>query len=169
MSRADRTDGNRDDLARLIELVVTRHVWGRDLTEEQMQDTLASALDEGRRHLIKVRAVEDGRLAIEFAPELGDVGRAFIEASKSAPGIDQVSLREDRRYSEGSRRPLGSYVRQVQRFRVIQRRPMIAEAGDKSDVSAVWMSFWQEPCATWAVRKQCSNSGGNSHENSVTG
>lgn len=83
---ADRADGDLPvDLERLMELVVTRHVWGRDLTAEQMQETLASALDEDRRHLVKVCTAEDGRLGIEFAPELGDVGRAFVEASKSAP------------------------------------------------------------------------------------
>jgi hypothetical protein len=38
----------RDDLNRLMELVVTRHVWGRDLAAEQMQEKLASVLDEGR-------------------------------------------------------------------------------------------------------------------------
>jgi hypothetical protein len=75
----------RADLNRLMELVVTRHVWGRDLAAEQMQEKLASALDEGRRHLVTVRKGENGRLEIEFKPELGDVGRAFIEASKSAP------------------------------------------------------------------------------------
>jgi hypothetical protein len=83
---ADRTDGGLPvDLERLMELVVTRLVWGRGLSAEQMQEKLASALDEGRRHLVTVRAAEDGRLGIEFAPELGDVGRAFVEASKSAP------------------------------------------------------------------------------------
>lgn len=51
-----------------------------------MRATLAATLDEGRRHLVTVREEEDGRLGIEFAPELGDVGRAFVEASKSAPG-----------------------------------------------------------------------------------
>lgn len=75
----------RDDLNRLMELVVTRHVWGRDLAAEQMQEKLASVLDEGRRHLVAVRRRKNGRLEIEFAPELGDVGRAFIEASKAAP------------------------------------------------------------------------------------
>lgn len=91
---ADRTDGDRQqsagqlpsDLERLMDLVVTRHVWGRNLSAEQMQATLASALDEGRRHLVKVRAEEDGRMGIEFDPELGDVGRAFVEASKRVPG-----------------------------------------------------------------------------------
>ncbi|MCK1611048.1 MULTISPECIES: hypothetical protein [unclassified Bradyrhizobium] len=73
------------DLERLMELVVTRHVWGRKLAAEQMQETLASALDEGRRHLVTVREEEDGRLGIEFDPELGDVGRAFVEASKALP------------------------------------------------------------------------------------
>jgi len=75
----------RDDLNRLMELVVTRHVWGRDLAAEQMQEKLASVLDEGRRHLVAVREGKNGRLDIEFNPELGDVGRAFIEASKVAP------------------------------------------------------------------------------------
>jgi hypothetical protein len=82
---ADRTDGNRSDLARLMELVVTRHVWGRGLEAEQMQETLPSALDEGRRHMVTVRRGQSGQLEIEFAPELGDVGRAFIEASEAAP------------------------------------------------------------------------------------
>lgn len=89
---ADRADGDRRlnvplpaDLKRLMDLVVTRHVWGRNLNAEQMQEKLASALDEGRRHLVTVHEQEDGRLGIEFAPELGDVGRAFTEASKSAP------------------------------------------------------------------------------------
>jgi hypothetical protein len=44
----------RDDLKRLMELVITRHVWGRDLTAEQMQEKLASALDDGRRHPVAV-------------------------------------------------------------------------------------------------------------------
>lgn len=88
---ADRTDGNRQqeplpaDLKALTELVVTRHVWGRQLSAEQMQEKLASALDEGRRHLVTVRRAERGRLEIGFSPELGDVGRAFVEASKTAP------------------------------------------------------------------------------------
>lgn len=73
------------DLKRLMELVVTRHIWGNQLSAEQMQEQLASALDEGRRHLVNVRKAESGRLEIEFNPELGDVGRAFIEASESAP------------------------------------------------------------------------------------
>ncbi|MDA9399704.1 hypothetical protein ACM42_23595 [Bradyrhizobium sp. CCBAU 25338] len=68
-----------------MELVVTRHIWGRGLTAEQMQDTLASALDEGRRHLVRVRKGPDEQMEIEFKAELGDVGRAFVEASKSAP------------------------------------------------------------------------------------
>lgn len=68
-----------------MELVVTRHVWGRGLTAEQMQETLASALDEGRRHLVSVCEAESGRLEIEFKAELGDVGRAFVEASATAP------------------------------------------------------------------------------------
>ncbi|NOJ46046.1 hypothetical protein [Bradyrhizobium archetypum] len=75
----------RDDPNRLMELVVTRHVWGWGLSPEQMQEKLAAALDEDRRHLVAVRRKEDGRLAVEFSPELGDVGRAFIEASKAAP------------------------------------------------------------------------------------
>jgi hypothetical protein len=90
---ADRTYGDCQrsgeavpgDLERLMELVVTRHVWGRSLSAEQMQETLASALDESRRHLVTVRKAKSGRLEIEFSPELGDVGRAFIEASTSAP------------------------------------------------------------------------------------
>lgn len=82
---ADQTDGNRSDLARLMELVVTRHIWGRGLEPEQMQETLASALDQGRRHMVTVRRAQSGQLEIEFAPELGDVSRAFVEASKSAP------------------------------------------------------------------------------------
>ncbi len=73
------------DLARLMELVVTRHVWGQSLSAEQMQEALASALDESRRHLVTVRRANSGRLEIEFNPELGDVGRAFVEASNSAP------------------------------------------------------------------------------------
>ena len=36
------------DLRRLMQLVVTRHGWGKGLTAEQMQERLASALDEGR-------------------------------------------------------------------------------------------------------------------------
>lgn len=83
---ADQTDGDRSDLARLMELVVTRHIWGRGLEAEQMQATLASALDPGRRHMVIVRRAQSGQLEIEFAPELGDVGRAFVEASKIAPG-----------------------------------------------------------------------------------
>ena len=89
---ADRAGGDRQrgdalpsDLMKLMELVVTRHVWGRGLSGEQMQAKLASALDEGRRHLISVRNGKGGSLDIEFNPELGDVGRAFAEASKSAP------------------------------------------------------------------------------------
>ncbi|MEY9184556.1 hypothetical protein [Bradyrhizobium sp. USDA 313] len=75
-----------DDLKRLMDLVVTCHVWGRQLNAEQMREKLASALDEGRRHyLVAVRKGENGRLEIEFDPELGDVGRAFAEASKDAP------------------------------------------------------------------------------------
>lgn len=82
---ADQTDSNREDLARLMELVVTRHIWGRGLTAEQMQDTLASALDEGRRHLVRVRKGQDGQIEIQFKAELGDVGHAFVDASKRAP------------------------------------------------------------------------------------
>jgi len=73
------------DLKRLMELVVTRHVWGRQLSAEQMQERLASALDDGRRHLVTVRKAKSGRLEIGFAPELGDVGRAYLEASKTIP------------------------------------------------------------------------------------
>jgi hypothetical protein len=69
----------------LMDLVVTRHVWGRNLRAEQMQKKLASALDDGRRHLVTVCLQEDGRLGIEFAPELGGVKRAFVEALKGAP------------------------------------------------------------------------------------
>jgi hypothetical protein len=87
---ANRTDGRQrelpEDLKRLMQLVVTRHVWGRDLSAVQMQEKLAAALDDGRRHLVTVRKEDDGRLGVEFAPELGDVGRAFSEASKAAPG-----------------------------------------------------------------------------------
>ncbi len=75
----------RADLERLMELVVTRHVWGRGLDAEQMREKLASALDEGRRHLVNVREGQGGRLEIEFSPELGDVGRAFVDASKGVP------------------------------------------------------------------------------------
>ncbi|MDA9523058.1 hypothetical protein XI06_22950 [Bradyrhizobium sp. CCBAU 11434] len=70
---------------RLMELVVTRHVWGRGMDAEQMRKHLASALDEGRRHLVNVREGQNGRLEIEFAPELGDVGQAFADAAKGAP------------------------------------------------------------------------------------
>jgi len=73
------------DLEHLMELVVTRHVWARGLNAEQMREQLASVLDEGRRHLVTVREEAGGRLGIEFDPELGDVGRAFVEASKGAP------------------------------------------------------------------------------------
>ena len=73
------------DLDRLMQLVVTRHVWGKGLSAEQMQERLASALDEGRRHLVKVRNAKGGRLGIEFDPELGDVEQAFKNASKSTP------------------------------------------------------------------------------------
>jgi hypothetical protein len=68
-----------------MELVVTRHVWGRGLGAEQMREKLVSALDESRRHLVSVREGQGGRLEIEFSPELGDVGRAFIDASKGVP------------------------------------------------------------------------------------
>jgi hypothetical protein len=82
---ADQADRIRADLVRLMELVVTRHVWGRGLTAEQMQEQLGSVLDDGRRHLVTVSVAKSGRLEIEFSPELGDVGRAFAEASKLAP------------------------------------------------------------------------------------
>lgn len=72
-----------DDLARLMQLVVTRHVWGKGLTAEQMREKLASALDEGRTDLVSVRTLVSGRLEVEFDAKLGDVGRAFEEASKS--------------------------------------------------------------------------------------
>lgn len=75
-----------DDLDRLMELVVTRHLWGRGLSAEQMQQKLAAVLDEGRRHFVQVREGKGGRLDIEFSPELGDVASAFVEASKGAPG-----------------------------------------------------------------------------------
>jgi hypothetical protein len=74
-------NGKQSDLERLMELIVTRHVWGRDLAAEQMQ----RELDDGRRHLVSVRRAENGRLDIEFSPELGDVDRAFVEASKMSP------------------------------------------------------------------------------------
>lgn len=73
------------DLDRLMKLVVTRHVWGRGLSAEQMQARLAAALDENRRHLVAVRIGKAGRLEIEFSPQLGDLGRAFAEASRGAP------------------------------------------------------------------------------------
>lgn len=73
------------DLARLMQLVVTRHVWGRGLTAEQMREKLASALDEGRTDLVSVRTLPSGRLEVEFDTKLGDVGRAFEEASKATP------------------------------------------------------------------------------------
>jgi hypothetical protein len=73
------------DLERLMELVVTRHVWGRNLDAEQMQEHLRLSLDEGRRHLVTVRRAADGQLGIEFDLDLGDVRRAFAEASKSVP------------------------------------------------------------------------------------
>jgi len=91
MAGDDRAGGDNQqlstppDLKRLMELVVTRHVWGRRLSAEQMQERLASALDDGRRHLVTVRRARSGRLEIGFAPELGDVGRAYIEASQTAP------------------------------------------------------------------------------------
>lgn len=69
------------DLDRLMQLVVTRHEWGKGLNAKQMQDRLSSALDEGRRHLIKVRTARNGRLGIEFDPALGDVEGAFNRAS----------------------------------------------------------------------------------------
>ena len=75
----------RADLDRLMELVVTRHVWGRGLDAEQIREKLASVLDEGRRHLVSVRKGQGGRLEIEFSPELGDVGQAFVEAAKNVP------------------------------------------------------------------------------------
>lgn len=75
----------RADLERLMELVVTRHVWGRGLGAEQMREKLVSALDEGRRHLVSVREGQGGRLEIEFSPELGDVGQAFVDAAKNVP------------------------------------------------------------------------------------
>ncbi|WP_375049764.1 hypothetical protein [Bradyrhizobium sp. 8-10B] len=68
-----------------MELVVTRHVWGRGLSAEQMQAKLASVLDEGRRHLVHVRSGKNGRLEVEFDGQLGDIGRAFNEAAKTAP------------------------------------------------------------------------------------
>lgn len=71
------------DLARLMQLVVTRHVWGKGLTAEQMQERLAFALDEGRTRLVSVRTLVSGRLEVEFDARLGDVGRAFKEASKA--------------------------------------------------------------------------------------
>jgi hypothetical protein len=43
-----------------------------------MQEELASALDEGRRSLVTVHEAQGGRLEIAFAPELGNVGRAFV-------------------------------------------------------------------------------------------
>ncbi|CCD97765.1 hypothetical protein BRAS3809_1320005 [Bradyrhizobium sp. STM 3809] len=91
---ADTTDGDRQraqgellpsDLKRLMELVVTRHVWGRGLSAEQLQAGLRAALDGGRKHLVAVRVGENGRPEIEFDPELGDVGRAFTEAAARAP------------------------------------------------------------------------------------
>jgi hypothetical protein len=57
------------NLKRLMESVVTRQFRGRDLNAERMQETLGSALDDGRPHLVIVRY--DGQLGIEFAPELG--------------------------------------------------------------------------------------------------
>ena len=84
-SDRQRVEALPSDLRRLMELVVTRHVWGRGLSAEQMQAKLASTLDEGRRHLVTVRSGTAGRFEVEFNPELGDVGRAFAEASKGAP------------------------------------------------------------------------------------
>ena len=88
---ADRTNGESEqlqsmpsDLKTLMELVVTRNVWGRDLSVGQMEAKLASVLDEGRRHLVTVCEQHDGELSIEFAPELGDVGRAFAEGLRAA-------------------------------------------------------------------------------------
>jgi hypothetical protein len=60
-----------------MELVVTRHVWARGLAAEQMQEKLASALDEGRRYLVMVRNGENGGPEIEFNPELGRRGASF--------------------------------------------------------------------------------------------
>lgn len=45
-----------------MELVVTRHIWGRGLTAEQMQEKLASALDDGHRHMVNVRRGQSGQL-----------------------------------------------------------------------------------------------------------
>jgi NADH dehydrogenase FAD-containing subunit len=79
------------DLDRLMQLVVTRHIWGKGLSAEQMQERLSSVLDEGRRHLVTVRKAGGGRLGIEFAAGLGDVERAFKEAAKSSPPSDLPS------------------------------------------------------------------------------
>jgi hypothetical protein len=57
----------------------------KSLSAPQMQQELSSALDEGRRHLVTVHQEKDGRLGIEFDPELGDVERAFTEASEGTP------------------------------------------------------------------------------------
>lgn len=73
------------DLDRLMELVVTRHLWGLGLNAAQMQARLSSALDEGRRHLVRVRQGNNGRLEIEFDGQLGDIGHAFSQAAKTAP------------------------------------------------------------------------------------
>ncbi|MGY4467649.1 hypothetical protein ACVWWK_003358 [Bradyrhizobium sp. LB9.1b] len=81
---SDQDGGVPADLARLMQLVVTRHVWGKGLTAEQMRDRLASALDKDRAHLVSVRTLVSGRLEVEFDAQLGDVGRAFEEASKAA-------------------------------------------------------------------------------------
>lgn len=54
-----------------LELVVTRHVWGGNLSAEQMQETLAATLDAGRRHQVTVRRAKSGRLELEFNPKLG--------------------------------------------------------------------------------------------------
>lgn len=69
-----------------MELVVTRHIWGSALRAEQMQEKLASVLNEGHRHLVTVRKAQSGHLEIQFDQELGDVGGAFTETSKSVPG-----------------------------------------------------------------------------------
>ena len=79
------------DLKALMELVLTRNVWGRGLSVSQMETKLASVLDEGRRHLVTVCERCDGELSIEFAPELGDVGRAFAEALRAAPAIGRAN------------------------------------------------------------------------------
>lgn len=58
------------DLARLMQLVVTRHAWGKGLTAEQMQEKLASVLDDGRTHLVSVRTLVN--------LELFKIGRAYF-------------------------------------------------------------------------------------------